>query len=176
MSLLSFSEAIFFPIPPDPGLSALVIAYPDKAILTTSVCTLSSALGGLIGYLIGLLIGRPLIPWLRKRFGMKVSTVVGYLRDYGPIAILIAAFTPLPFKLFTLLAGIVRVNLIGFFIAAVIGRGSRFIGVAYASLRAKSLASSLNSTYMFQILALITLILLFIILYRYWRSKRSINS
>lgn len=124
LGLLSFSESIFFPIPPDPLLIAMGIIEPSNVLWLSLVVTLSSVLGAIVGHFIGKKLGRPLA---RRIFDEeKLSKVEGLFTKYGSWAILMAAFTPIPYKVFTVLAGVLNMDRRTFVIASIIGRGTRF--------------------------------------------------
>ncbi|HAF67435.1 MAG: VTT domain-containing protein [Bacillota bacterium] len=122
--LLSFCESIFFPIPPDLVLLPMALMNPRLSFWYALLTTSASVAGALAGYAIGRRAGRPLVD---KYFAPdKVSRIEILFSKYGGWAVGIAAFTPIPFKLFTLAGGIFRVELWPFVIASAIGRGGRF--------------------------------------------------
>ncbi|MGH9879618.1 MAG: YqaA family protein, partial [Nitrososphaerales archaeon] len=126
--IIAFVESSVFPIPPDIVLIPLVLFTPSLGLYYASVSTIGSVLGGIAGYYIGLKGGRPLA---RKLFSeSKIKRVESYFEKYGAWAVLIAAFTPIPYKVFTIASGIVRLDLKRFTIASVIGRGARFFAEA----------------------------------------------
>lgn len=107
----SFAESSFFPIPPDPVMWALVMVNPELWWLYALVTTIASVLGALFGYFIGDKAGRPIL----KRFvkgteeekEAKMDKVESLFREYENMAILIAALTPIPYKIFTIMGGII---------------------------------------------------------------------
>ena len=123
LGLLTAAEAIFFPIPPDPLLIALALRNPSTALLLAGLTTVASVAGGVVGHWLGLRFGRPLL----HRFpGRQVDRVEALFRRDGFWAVAIAAFTPLPFKLFTISAGIFGIPRTPFVLASIAGRGLRF--------------------------------------------------
>ncbi len=125
---LSFIESSFFPIPPDFLLIALVLAAPEQAVFLALICLLASVLGGLLGYAIGDFGGRPLLhKWFSER---KINHVHHLFEKYEAWAIGMAALTPIPYKVFTIAAGVFKVSLPRFIIASILGRGARFFAVA----------------------------------------------
>lgn len=122
--LLSFIEALFFPVPPDVVLLALAIASPPLSVVYALITTTGSVLGGLFGYFLGRRAGRPLL--LRFASSSRIKQLEGLFAKYGAWAVATAALTPIPYKVFTIGAGIFRVRLLHFTIASVAGRGLRF--------------------------------------------------
>ena len=102
--LLTFSESTFFPIPPDPLLIAIGVANPSSAIWIAALVTLASVAGAYVGHFLGRRVGRPLLYRLVSED--KVARAEALFNRYGAWAILVAAFTPIPYKVFTILAGI----------------------------------------------------------------------
>ena len=126
--IIAFVESSVFPIPPDVLLIPLVLFNPSIGLYYASVSTAGSVLGGIAGYYIGLKGGRPLA---RRLFSeSKIKRVEDYFDKYGAWAVLIAAFTPIPYKVFTIASGIVRLDLKRFVIASIVGRGARFFAEA----------------------------------------------
>jgi len=130
--VLSFAESSFFPIPPDVLLIALALSVPGKAFRFAAWCTLASVLGGLFGYFIGYALWSTFEPYLIPRVfsAENFAYVTGEYNEYGFLAVFIAAFTPIPYKVFTVAAGVAQLNLIGFTLASIFGRGGRFFLVA----------------------------------------------
>ncbi len=118
-------ESIFFPVIPDVLLISISILKPESAIWMALITVVGSIIGAAIGYHISKLIGIKFI----HRFINKNHLEVAYnlFRKHGIWVILLAAFTPLPFKLFVLAAGFFQYNFKQFIIASIIGRGIRFI-------------------------------------------------
>ena len=138
-ALIGFSaaEAIFFPIPPDPLLMAMVFAKPKRWWKLALKTTIASLLGGIVGYFLGRLLFDSFGQWLLDTYNLQAGyeTLGNTFRDGTFIAVLAAAMTPIPYKLITLTAGAFYVNFFIFMLAAFIGRGSRFFAVAYLSSR-----------------------------------------
>ena len=131
LSGLSFAESSFFPVPPDVMLAPMCLARPARAWFFASLCTLSSVAGGLLGYLIGRMAFHWIEPWLMSSSYAEVflSAVASFER-WGAIYILVAGFTPIPYKVFTIGAGVVGMPLLPFMLGSFIGRGARFFLVA----------------------------------------------
>lgn len=125
LSLLSFSESSFFIIPPEVLLLPMALAEPTKALLFGLLTSVTSIFGAIFGYWIGQKGGKPL---LNKLFSEdKSNKVKDLFNKYDATAILISAFTPIPFKVFTISAGVFDLNRKRFIIASIIGRGSRYM-------------------------------------------------
>ena len=131
---LSFAESSFFPIPPDVLLMPLVLGSRKKAWWFAAVCTLASVLGGVAGYYIGFGLWEATRQfWFSYVPGFtpaKFEQVRGWYESYGVWVVFGAAFTPIPYKVFTITSGVVVMNLPMFILASVIGRGLRFFLVA----------------------------------------------
>ena len=131
---LSFAESIFFPIPIDPLLAACVIAKPKKIFLITFLTTFASVFGGIIGWCIGLYIGvglQNLVEFIPGLSVHKLESVNEAFREWGLILTFIGAFTPLPYKVFTIASGLIGFNILIFIIISLISRGLRFFIVSY---------------------------------------------
>ena len=122
--IVSFLESSFFPIPPDVLMIPMGIANPDRAFWYAFLTTTGSVLGALLGWYIGKKVGRPILRYFIKE--EKIVKVEQYFEKYGAMAILIAGFTPIPYKVFTIFSGISRVRIPTLIIWSIIGRGARF--------------------------------------------------
>ena len=131
--LFAFAEASFFPIPPHPLLGLMCLARPEKALRYGIITTFASVLGGLFGYSLGYFaydtIGEPLL----RALGLWDSfpAAACYLREYGAEIILIKGATPIPFKLLTLTAGFIHMNLATFILASIASRAFQFMLVGF---------------------------------------------
>ena len=128
--ILAFWESSFFPLPPDPLLIAMAIADPTRAPLYALICTAASVLGATLGYLIGRKGGRPVVNRLFKE--KRVLAAERLYQRYDVWAVGAAAFTPIPYKVFTITAGIAGLRFWPFVLASVIGRGTRFFFIGLA--------------------------------------------
>lgn len=132
LAAVSFVEASVFPIPPYFMLAPMALAKPSKAYYYALIATLASVLGGVLGYALGF--------WVFKPVALPIIDFMGYSDAYqrvmelfqqrGFLAVLIAGFTPLPFKLVAIGAGFVEVPLAAFLVASIFGRGVKFFAVA----------------------------------------------
>ena len=128
LAIIAFAESSFFPVPPDPLLMALALGRRTSAMRFALVCTAASVVGGLAGYAIGRygmdLIGRPLI----EAYGYQdtAEKLTRTFTEHGFWAVLVAAVTPIPYKVFTITSGACALSLHTFILASVLGRGLRF--------------------------------------------------
>ncbi len=125
---LAVAESSFFPVPPDTLLVVMAVALPARAYRYALVCSLGSLLGGCLGYLIGWqfmsLLGTKIIAF----YGLedKVAEIGSLYRRYDAWAVAIAGFTPIPYKVFTLTAGMFKIDFKVFFLASLVSRSARF--------------------------------------------------
>lgn len=122
--ILSFTEASFFPIPPDIVLLPLALISPGKALYYAAITSVASTLGGVFGYLIGKRAGRPILSRFIK--DENFHKIEDMFSRYGGWAVAVAGFTPIPYKVFTIASGVFRMNFTTFFIATVLSRSARF--------------------------------------------------
>ena len=133
---LSFAESSFFPVPPDVLLVAMVVARPRKARAFAAMATAASVLGGIAGYAIGLGLWSLISGWTFGHLGVLGFTpgnferVQSLYQEHAFMAVFSAGFTPIPYKVFTIGAGVFEVALGVFIAASVLGRGLRFFIVA----------------------------------------------
>lgn len=131
LSALSFAESSVFPIPPDVMLAPMCLAKPAKSWRYAMLCTLFSVLGGMAGYLIGKLAFGWIEPWLMSsRYADTFINAVEAFDTWGFWYILLAGFTPIPYKIFTISAGVVGMPFLAFTTGSILGRGGRFFLVA----------------------------------------------
>ena len=132
--LIAFAESSFFPIPPDPLLIALALGAPRRALFYAGVCTLGSLLGGMAGYAIGWGLWEAVdtffYTWVPGVSPEAFARVQGLYVEYDFWAVFLAGFTPLPYKVFTLSAGVFKISFPVFVIASVTSRALRFFIVA----------------------------------------------
>ena len=135
--LLAFAESSFFPIPPDVLLIALCIGTVQKSYRFAFWCSVGSVLGGMAGYAIGAFLWD--VDWIREFFytwipGVNehnVARVSGLYEEWNFWIVFAAAFTPIPYKVITILAGVCGINFPMFVLASAIGRSARFFLVAW---------------------------------------------
>ena len=131
LAALSFAESSFFPIPVDVMLAPMCLARLDKAWRYALIATVFSVIGRLAGYAIGWGAFESIQPWLAEtKYWGAYETSRDWLDRYGIWVIFVAGFSPIPYKVFTIAAGVAALNLPVFFVGSVIGRGARFFLVA----------------------------------------------
>jgi len=132
LSVITFAESVFFPIPPDVLLAPMVLAKPKRAWHLATLTTVSSIIGGMVGYLLGYWMFEPWIQPLITEFGYqeKFDVAMEWFATWGVWVVFIAGFSPIPYKLFTVSAGFLHMAFLPFLLASAIGRGMRFFLVA----------------------------------------------
>lgn len=142
--VIAFTEASFFPIPPDILMIAILLINAERWIFYAGLTTVGSVLGALLGYLIGWgfyeAIGQHIVAIYNLQ---NLVNVIGEkFSSHAFFTVFIAAFTPIPFKIITISAGIFKISLWKMILASIIGRGSRFLAVAFIT---KVFGKKLNS-------------------------------
>ncbi|MEM8816282.1 MAG: YqaA family protein [Pseudomonadota bacterium] len=131
LAAMSFAESSFFPIPPDVMLAPMCLADRARAWRYALVTTVASVLGGIAGYAIGLLLFEAIEPWLAaSHYWAAYETSRVWFDQYGVWVVLLAGFSPVPYKVFTIAAGVAVLNPLVFVLASIVGRGARFFLVA----------------------------------------------
>lgn len=132
LGLVSFIEAIFFPIPPDVLLIPMILANIKKAWLYAFVTTITSVIGGLVGYAIGYLayeqIAEPLLLSLGKQSAMSLFS--SSINENAFLIVLTAGISPIPFKVVSVMSGFTQMPIFVFLLSALLGRATRFFVVA----------------------------------------------
>lgn len=128
---LSFAESSFFPVPPDVMLAPMALANTSKAWRYAAITTVASVIGGAAGYLIGMFAFELIQPWIESAGYLdKYQLAVSWFEHWGVWVVFIAGFSPIPYKLFTIAAGVVSMAFLPFLLASFIGRGARFFIVS----------------------------------------------
>jgi membrane protein YqaA with SNARE-associated domain len=133
LSLLSFLESFILPFPPpDVMLAPMSLARPSQAMKFAALTLLFSVLGGLVGYLIGIFLFDLAEPYIIAwGYQARFETVILWFEHWGFWAVLVAGFSPVPYKIFTVAAGVLNLALLPFLLASILGRGARFFLVAW---------------------------------------------
>jgi membrane protein YqaA with SNARE-associated domain len=131
LGVLSFAESSFFPIPVDVMLAPMCLADRKRAWRFATIATVFSVLGGVAGYAIGVVSFEIIEPWLAEsHYWPAYETSREWFDRYGVWVIFVAGFSPIPYKVFTIAAGVAALNLPLFIVASIIGRGARFFLVS----------------------------------------------
>ena len=131
LAIVSFTESSCFLIPPDVMLIPMSLAKPHKAWFYAGLTTVTSVLGGILGYMIGAYAFQFIEPWIISLgYEHAYELAETWFENWGFWAILLAGFTPIPYKIFTIASGALGMALLPFIIGSMIGRGARFFLVA----------------------------------------------
>jgi len=132
--LLAFAESSFFPVPPDVLLIALCIGQRERCLYFFAICTAGSVAGGAFGYALGWGFWSVLdqfffayVPGFTEEMFLRVQQAYD---KWDFVIVFGAAFSPIPYKVITVAAGVFSINFVMFLIASAVGRGSRFLLVA----------------------------------------------
>ncbi|GLI93408.1 YqaA family protein [Methylocystis echinoides] len=134
LGAIAFAESSFFPVPPDVILVPMTLAEPRKAWLFAAICTVASVAGGALGYAFGALFYDSIGHWLIDLYGYgpKMEALRAFYAQWGAIFILVKGFTPIPYKLVTIVSGLLAYNFPLFLLLSLITRGARFFVLAAA--------------------------------------------
>jgi membrane protein YqaA with SNARE-associated domain len=128
LAAVAFGDSAFLPIPPDLLLVPMILLRPERAPVLLVICTLASSLGAAAGYLIGYglwsVIGAPLIAFYGHADSFAVYQRL--VHDWGFWFIIGKAFTPIPFMVATIAAGVAAMSPVSFMLAVIIARGVHF--------------------------------------------------
>ena len=132
LGAVSFTESSFFPIPPDVILVPMALARPDRALRYAAICTITSVAGGVLGYAIGALFYETVGKWLIGLYGYgdRIEDLRVFYATWGALFILIKGLTPIPYKLVTIVSGLLGYNFWLFVLLSAITRGARFFLLA----------------------------------------------
>ncbi len=134
--ILAFAESSFFPVPPDVLLAPLTLGCPNKWLRFALYCSIASVLGGILGYLIGVFLWAGIENWAFAHLGAIGITPENFVKfdqwykKWDFWIVFTCGFTPLPYKVCTITAGIARINFPMFIIASATSRSARFFLVA----------------------------------------------
>ena len=130
--LVSFIESSVFPIPPDVMLIPMVLAQRAKAWIYATICTVGSVIGGMLGYAIGYYlfeyIGHPILDLYG--YGQKYEESRLLFDTWGPWILIAKGWTPFPYKVLTIAAGVFKMSFVPFVLASIVARAMRFYLVA----------------------------------------------
>ncbi|WKE66454.1 DedA family protein [Gallaecimonas kandeliae] len=129
---MSFAESIFWPIPTDVMLAPMALTQPRQAWRFALFATLASVLGGAVGFALGWLLFEPVVMPFVDFMGYQhqMETAKSWFDHYGIWVVLLASFSPLPYKVFTVTAGVMQMLFLPFMAVSLVGRAARFFLVA----------------------------------------------
>ena len=134
LAILAFAESSFFPIPPDPLLMALCLGAIGRSFRFAAITLVGSVLGGILGYFLGAgawhILGDFFFAYVPGVTPEAFDGVQDLYIRYDFWAVFLAGLTPIPYKVFTLSAGVFAINFPVFVLASVLSRGLRFFVVA----------------------------------------------
>lgn len=131
LSFVSFIEAIFFPIPPDVMLIPMSMSKPQSAVKFALFTTVASVLGGMIGYAIGYYAFDFVQEYIIKLgYQAHWDTAISWFKQWGVLVVFVAGFSPIPYKVFTISAGVMQMVFLPFVATAFVSRAARFLLVA----------------------------------------------
>ena len=128
---ISIFESIFFPIPTALMVAPMAVAKPERAVRIATIATVTSVFGAMFGYLLGyyaIALVEPVIE--QVGYWDKYLTAQRWFTEWGFWAVVIAGFSPIPFKLFTISAGALSMAILPFMLASLVGRSAHFFLVA----------------------------------------------
>lgn len=158
LMFVSFADSSFFPVPPDFLFVPLAIARPELAIWYGILTTATSVLGAVFGWWVGLKAGRPILNALFS--ADKVQIVEKYYQRYGGAALAVGGFTPLPYKAFTIAAGLSNIPLRDLLIWSLFARGARFMLEAFIIIRFGEAAKAFIRDYFGMVTFIVALIII----------------
>ena len=133
---LAFAESSFFPVPPDVLLISMCLSRPRRALRYAIVCTAGSVAGGIAGYGIGKGLWHLVESFFFRYLSVFSFTPENFARvqqayqENAFLAVFTSGFTPIPYKVFTVAAGVFEISLVVFILASLLGRAGRFLLVA----------------------------------------------
>ncbi len=167
LCFISFIESIFFPIPTDVLLIPMCFKNNHNWVKLAFLTTFFSVFGGVVGFLLGAIIFSDIYPFIvSMNYVNEFEGVRELFVEYGVLIILISSFTPLPYKIFTIAAGFLSIDLALFILFSFIGRGLRFYLVAYITVRHGVTLLNLINRYFLYIAFLIIIAYLLFGLYK----------
>ncbi|PWB80385.1 MAG: cytochrome B [Methylocystaceae bacterium] len=134
LGAIAFAESSFFPVPPDVILVPMSLAEPRRSWYFAALCTVASVAGGALGYAIGALFYDTVGLWLIGLYGYaaKMEALRAFYAQWGAFFILVKGLTPIPYKLVTIVSGLMDYNFPLFIALSVVTRGARFFILAAA--------------------------------------------
>tara|TARA_B100000787_G_scaffold76568_1_gene56363 strand:+ start:278 stop:718 length:441 start_codon:yes stop_codon:yes gene_type:complete len=144
----------------------MVLKKRSKAFYFATICTVASVIGAIVGYYIGVYAINLIMPMLNKfNYIPELYTAEKYFNTYGVWIILIAGFSPIPYKLFTITAGMMAMPIIPFVVFSLIARGARYFLISYLVRKLGKMADTWLNKYIDWLGYLLIIIIVFLLLY-----------
>jgi len=132
--LVTFAESMIFPIPPDVMLIPMCVARPERALRYAALMSIASVLGGIAGYGLGLYAWDQVGPWFFAHVPgfseARFLQAAAWYDEYNFVVVFAAGFTPIPYKIITISAGVFHIAFPMFVVASAVSRSARFFLVA----------------------------------------------
>lgn len=163
LAVVSFLEAFILPLPPSMFMLTMVaLGKRHRWIYLATITTITSILGGIFGYLIGGFLYDTLGLWIIDLYNLsdEIAAVGVQFSNNAFLTIFLAAFTPIPYKAFTLGAGFFSINIFTFITASIVGRGLRYFAIGlfgklFGEHVSKSIFQYMGLTFVLSILVLV---------------------
>ena len=169
LSAISFLESIILPVPlQDLLLASMSLRNRSKAFYFAAICTIASVLGAVLGYYIGVQAENHILPILiNLDYESKFETAQMYFQTYGIYIILIAGFSPIPYKVFTIAAGMMSMSLLPFVVFSLIARGARYFLISFLVRKFGKMADAWLNKYIDWLGYLLIIVIALFIWYEY---------
>ena len=169
LSAISFLESIILPVPlQDLLLASMSLRNRSKAFYFATICTIASVLGAVLGYYIGVQAENHILPILiNLDYESKFETAQMYFQTYGIYIILIAGFSPIPYKVFTIAAGMMSMSLLPFVVFSLIARGARYFLISFLVRKFGKMADAWLNKYIDWLGYLLIIVIALFIWYEY---------
>ena len=169
LSAISFLESIILPVPlQDLLLASMSLRDRSKAFYFAAICTIASVLGAVLGYYIGVQAENHILPILiNLDYESKFETAQMYFQTYGIYIILIAGFSPIPYKVFTIAAGMMSMSLLPFVVFSLIARGARYFLISFLVRKFGKMADAWLNKYIDWLGYLLIIVIALFIWYEY---------
>ena len=169
ISLINFLESSILPLPlQDLLLASMSLKNRSKAFYFAAICTVASVLGAVVGYYIGVYAINLIMPMLDKfNYMPELYSAEKYFNKYGIWIILIAGFSPIPYKLFTITAGMMAMPIIPFVALSLVARGARYFLISYLVRKLGKMADTWLNKYIDWLGYFLIIIIAFFVWYAY---------
>ena len=176
LSIISFLESIILPLPlQDLLLASMSLRNRSKAFYFAAICTFASVLGAILGYFIGVQAENYILPILvNLGYESKFNTAQIYFQTYGIYIILIAGFSPIPYKVFTIAAGMMSMALFPFILFSLIARGARYFLISFLVRKFGKMADAWLNKYIDWLGYLLIIAIALFLWYEYYLTTISV--